>query len=263
MNNLFLEFDIEEKKKIIEAMIFVADETLKIKDIVEVLNAHYIENEQESSKVGENDVREIVDAINLDLAKDKRPYKIVDYAGGYQFAVDNTYGQLVSRLIKTKSKKRLSQAALEALAVIAYNQPVSKPYIEEVRGVNSNEVVNSLIDKGFVKIAGRSEALGKPLLYGTTEDFLKHFGLHSLDELPPLKEIDDLTDTDFEHTGEEIVINIDNPDALKDLQESNLAISVETIEENDDNSIEHKEKEQKPVEPDFEDDDDFDFEDEE
>lgn len=237
MNNMFLEFDNDEKKKVLEALIFAADETLKILDIVTLINDYYTAEDEEASKIGENDVKEIIDSINLDLTRDGRPYQIVDFAGGYQFAVDNSYGKLISRLVKTKSKKRLSRAALEALAVIAYNQPVSKPYIEEIRGVNSNEVVNSLIDKGFVKITGRSDSLGKPLLYGTTDEFLKHFGLHSLDELPPLKEIDDLSDSELEHTGEELVINVENPDALKDLRNSNIAISVENIDE-DENKIE-------------------------
>jgi segregation and condensation protein B len=96
---------------------------------------------------------------------------------------------------------------LETLAIIAYKQPISKPEIEKIRGVNSNEIVNSLLDKGLIKIVGRSDALGKPLVYGTTEEFLRTFGLYSLEELPKLRELEDMSamDEDSNKTFEIIV----------------------------------------------------------
>lgn len=138
---------------------------------------------------------ELVDEINEDLEQTDRPFRIVKIAGGYQFATTPQHGQLVQRLLKAKNRRRLTQAAIETLAIIAYRQPITKAEIEAIRGVNSGEVVNSLSEKQLVTIVGRSEAIGKPLLYGTTDDFLRIFGLNSLSDLPKLREIDDLLKT--------------------------------------------------------------------
>lgn len=218
-------FELEEKQQIeiIEALIFASDDALSIRGIIDILEDYY-PNEIESAETIDKEeiitkIENIITKINLQLQDTNRAFRIVNFAGGYQFAVVQQYGEIVSRLIKSKSKKRLSQAALETLAIIAYKQPISKPMIEEIRGVNSNEVVNSLMDKGFVKISGRSELAGKPMLYSITEDFLKSFGLRSLDDLPPLKEIDELGELDNIEPRREIIIEVDNPEKLKELKE--------------------------------------------
>ena len=138
---------------------------------------------------------ELVDEINEDLEKTDRPFRVVKIAGGYQFATTPQHGQLVKRLLKARSRRRLTQAALETLAIVAYRQPITKGEIDAIRGVNAGEVVNSLTEKDLVAMVGRSEQLGKPLLYGTTDEFLRVFGLNSLSELPKLREIDDLLKT--------------------------------------------------------------------
>jgi len=143
-----------------------------------------------------NDIAVMIAEINDELAIGNRPFHIINVAGGYQFATKPEYGYLIAQLNKSKQTRKLSQAALEALSIIAYKQPVSKPEIEQIRGVNSNEIVNSLIDKNLVKIVGRSQALGKPLLFGTTNDFLRVMGLKGIDELPKLRELEDLTNFD-------------------------------------------------------------------
>jgi segregation and condensation protein B len=135
---------------------------------------------------------ELVQEINDELSATERPYRVVKIAGGYQFATTSYYGEYVARLAKSRTKRRLSQAALEVLSIVAYKQPISKPEIEAIRGINSNEVINSLVEKNLVTISGRSEAVGKPLLYGTTDDFLRTFGLHSTNDLPKLQELDEL-----------------------------------------------------------------------
>ncbi|MBL7999490.1 MAG: SMC-Scp complex subunit ScpB [Candidatus Kapabacteria bacterium] len=150
-------------------------------------------------------VEELTESINDELFATGRPYRIVRIAGGYQFATVAEYGEYVARLVKSKTKRRLSQAALEVLAIIAYKQPVTKPEIESIRGINSNEVINALVEKELVTITGRSEAVGKPLLYGTTDEFLRTFGLHSLDDLPRLRELDDL----FQNKARELASEID------------------------------------------------------
>jgi segregation and condensation protein B len=230
--NQFLELDEKEQKKIIEAIIFAADETLTIKNLISILEGYYqSDSEVIVQKMSVQMIEEIIEKINNDLEESGRPFRIVNFAGGVQFAVIKQYGEIIARLIKSKSKKRLSQAALEALAIIAYKQPISKPLVEQIRGVNSNEVVNTLIDKGFVKIAGRSDAIGKPLLYGTTDDFLKHFGLKSLKELPPLKEIDELSIVDNIEPEGEIVIEVDSVDALPELQKMQIEEKSVEIDE--------------------------------
>ncbi len=138
---------------------------------------------------------ELVEEINDELERVERPYRIVKIAGGFQFATTPAHGQLVQRLLKAKNRRRLTQAALETVAIIAYRQPITKAEIDAIRGVNSGEVVNSLVEKQLVAMIGRAETLGKPLLYGTTEEFLRVFGLNDISDLPKLREIDDLIKT--------------------------------------------------------------------
>jgi segregation and condensation protein B len=118
---------------------------------------------------------ELVDEINDDLERSSRPYRVVKIAGGFQFATTPQHGNLVQRLLKAKNRKRLTQAAMETIAIIAYRQPITKGEIDAIRGVNAGEVVNSLVEKQLVAMVGRAETPGKPLLYGTTEidDLLK------------------------------------------------------------------------------------------
>ncbi|MBQ6269139.1 MAG: SMC-Scp complex subunit ScpB [Bacteroidetes bacterium] len=150
-----------------------------------------------------SDIEKIVEEINEELSKTNRPYKIINYAGGYQFITLPQYGELVHKMLKLKSVKRFSNAQLETLAIIAYKQPVTRQEIDKIRGVmSSGEVINALIDKQLIVTAGHKDILGKPLLYATTDNFLKAFGLNSLKDLPKLKELEEIveqklqTDTD-------------------------------------------------------------------
>lgn len=160
-------------------------------------------------------VDELVAEINAELHSSSRPYRIVDFADSWQFRTLAQYGEAVQSLIKAKTKKRLSQAALECLAIIAYKQPITKPEIEQIRGVNSNEVVNALIEKNLVKIAGRKDVLGKPLTYGTTPEFLRAFGVKSILDLPKLKEFDELAEEVMKGPEEanEITLTVSDEDA--------------------------------------------------
>ena len=178
---------IEPFHKVLEALIFASDEPLSEKTINELL----AESEYQQHANGES-IRVAIETINDELASCTRPYSIVKVAGGYHFVTRSQYGVYVQKLLKAKSRKRLSQAALETLSIVAYKQPVSKPDIESIRGVNSGEIMNSLLDRGLVTIVGRAETPGRPLLYGTTAEFLRIFGLAALDELPKMKEIDEL-----------------------------------------------------------------------
>jgi segregation and condensation protein B len=234
MSYIFNEMDKSEQKSILETILFVSDETVNCKFLNSIFDTLTGKDEESTnSNIKEDYLSELVDEINQELFQSNRPYKIVNFAGGYQFATRAEWGELVSKLIQSKSKRRLSQAALETLAIIAYKQPISKPIIEEIRGVNSNEVVNSLIEKGFVKFVGRSEAIGKPMLYGTTDDFLKHFGLLSIDELPQLKELEDIAHEQEEiYPESEIIIDVSNETDFRAIQASGIA-KIEEYEEYD------------------------------
>lgn len=137
-------------------------------------------------------IKKAIEIINSRLLSSDAPYHIVEIAGGYQFATKPDYAIYVSRLYKEKSRRRLSGASLETLAIIAYKQPVSKPDVENIRGVNCDEVLKSLLEKNLITITGRSESVGRPLLYGTTDDFLRHFGLPSVKDLPKPREIEEM-----------------------------------------------------------------------
>ena len=172
---------------ILEALIFASDEPLSEKTINELLADSEFQEYAQAEVI-----KNAIEQINDDLSRCARPYSIVKVAGGYHFVTRSQFGVYVQKLLKAKSRKRLSQAALETLSIVAYKQPVSKPDIEAIRGVNSGEIMNSLLDRGLVTIIGRAETAGRPLLYGTTSEFLRIFGLAALEDLPRMKEIDEL-----------------------------------------------------------------------
>ncbi|MCS6807730.1 MAG: SMC-Scp complex subunit ScpB [Bacteroidota bacterium] len=141
-------------------------------------------------------IQGLIDELNEEFEASGRVFRIVELAReggtGYQFATTPEYGELLTRLVKSKSKKRLSKAGLETLAIIAYRQPISKPEIDSIRGVGSSETINRLLEKNLITIVGRSEGVGRALLYGTTDDFLRLFGLRSLADLPKPRELEEL-----------------------------------------------------------------------
>jgi segregation and condensation protein B len=137
-------------------------------------------------------IHEAVRILNDSYESTDRAFRLIEIAGGYQFATRSEFGEYVARLFREKSRRRLSGAALETLAIVAYKQPVSKNDIENIRGVNCDEVLKSLLEKNLVTITGRAETVGRPLLYGTTVDFLRHFGLPRIQDLPRPREIEEL-----------------------------------------------------------------------
>jgi len=215
----FLQLTKREQKGTLEALIFASDEpisdgniykilinnglsSLENKDLPDIFNIDSNVDLSTNNKIKELDVdfnyfEELIKEINLELLETHRPFQIIHVGGGYQYATRKEYDELLHILNKSKSRRRLSHASLEVLAIIAYRQPVTKPEIEQVRGVNSSEVVNSLIDKNFVEVKGRKDALGRPLLYGTTLDFLKAFGLNSIEDLPKLRELEEYSGFDL------------------------------------------------------------------
>ena len=134
-------------------------------------------------------VRDAIDALNARYAADGRTFRIESVAGGRQVMTLPAFGPIVARLKGVREQGRLTQAALEALAIIAYRQPILRADLESIRGVACGEVLRSLMERRLVKIVGRADEVGRPMLYGTTTEFLKQFGIGRLDELPNAKDL--------------------------------------------------------------------------
>jgi segregation and condensation protein B len=146
--------------------------------------------------------------LNSNYKIQKLSFKIVRVAEGFLFATLQEFSKYIGYLSSEKSKRRLSQAALETLAIIAYKQPVTTPELESIRGVNSDSILNTLLEKKLITISGRAETVGRPLLYGTTQEFLKYFGLYKITDLPKPREIEEIMqDEDFLEQKRKIMMN--------------------------------------------------------
>ncbi|HVZ38561.1 MAG TPA: SMC-Scp complex subunit ScpB [Candidatus Kapabacteria bacterium] len=163
-------------------------------------------------------VRTLIAELNEEYDATGRAFRIVEVAGGFQFATTRDFGEYVALLSKEKLRRRLSPAALETLAIIAYRQPVAKPEVEAIRGVNCDQVLLSLMEKNLVAITGRSEGVGRPLLYGTTEDFLRVFGLKGLGDLPKLREIEELMEEGAFSPEKAEVITVDRDSDASEIE---------------------------------------------
>ena len=138
------------------------------------------------------DVRAVIDALNARYEETGQACTIVEIAGGYQLATRPEFGSWVREFHRDRGPTRLSQAGLETLAIVAFKQPVTRVEIEAIRGVNSGGVLRTLMEFNLVRIVGRSEGIGRPMLFGTTRDFLIHFGLKTLADLPKPQELEEL-----------------------------------------------------------------------
>ncbi len=170
-----------QAKSLIEALLFASDAPLSPGRIREV--------------VGQMEDAEIVGAIGTlrdEYRSGGRAFDIVELEGGYQILSRPEFASWVERLFVERRKARLSRAALETLSIIAYKQPIVKPEIEMIRGVSSDGVIKTLLERNLITITGRAEGVGRPLLYGTTQEFLNYFGLNQLGDLPKIEELREL-----------------------------------------------------------------------
>lgn len=189
---------------IIEALIFSSDDPISHNEIIRAIKGI----DGEDTQVSLSDIDTVIENINKKYDEIQLPIKIVKVANGFLFATREEYAKYVGYLSSEKSKRRLSQAALETLAIIAYKQPVTKPELESIRGVNSDYILNTLLEKKLITITGRAETIGRPLLYGTTDEFLKYFGLFNLSDLPKPREIEEIMqDDDFIEQKNKIMMN--------------------------------------------------------
>ena len=169
------------RNSVVEALILASPEPLAARKIAAVID------DMTPHKVGQ-----AVAELNNRYMQATTAYRIRELAGGYQFYIVPEFTGYVEELFTRRRKVRLTQAALETLAIVAYRQPVTRVEIEHIRGVASDGVIRNLLEKKVITIRGRAATVGKPLQYGTTDEFLKFFGLNSLEELPKMSEIEEL-----------------------------------------------------------------------
>ena len=176
---------MENLDQIVEALIFASDAPLPSKKIKEII-----------SHVGEREMKKSITRIGDKYQETSSPFEIVEVAGGYQIVTRPDYSDWIRKLYISRTKNRLTQRALETLAIIAYKQPITKTEVESIRGVNADTVIRTLIERKLITVTGREKAPGNPLLYGTTRHFLEYFGLKDISDLPKLREIDELLKSD-------------------------------------------------------------------
>ena len=177
---------------VIEALLFSAQKTLSIREIANAIKGAEdpaAVGPNEFSRVREAEVAAALERLKIEYVEEKRAFQLIEKAEGWQLATDPQYARWVRELFPAPKPARLSAPALETLAIIAYRQPITRADVEAVRGVNIDGVLHTLMERGLVKIAGRAEVPGRPLLYETTQFFLDHFGLRALDELPNVEEL--------------------------------------------------------------------------
>ena len=184
--------------------------TKEIDQIIEALlfaNSSPI-NQAQLNQVFNSPVPSLMDSIkrlNNFYLKHEKPYSINSIAGGFQLATSSNYDIWIRRLLRKSNKLTLSSAALDTLAIVAYKQPIGRYDIEAIRGVDSSGVIKTLLSRNLIKIKGRGDGPGRPLLYSTTKSFLEYFGINRLSDMPKLKEVSELIEAD-PSLGEQITV---------------------------------------------------------
>jgi segregation and condensation protein B len=203
-----------ELQAILESLLFVSSEPMSVVRLTSVIET-----------VTKVDVEEALRNLGQALEQEGRGVRLAEIAGGYRIVTKQEYVTWIKRLDKSKTTAKLSRSALESLAIIAYKQPLVRAEIEEIRGVEASGVLRTLLERKLVRIVGRKEVPGRPIMYGTTKYFLEHFGLSDLSQLPPLREFKELGE------GEQALLPIDG-DRVP--EEDSEKASMETIETDED-----------------------------
>lgn len=175
--------DIREIKSIVEGLLFVAGDAVPIKELCEIIN------------IDEPTLRKIMNQMIDNFNDENRGIRIIEVNNCYQFCTKPEHYEYIERLVKPQNRQGLSQASLETLAIIAYKQPITKAQIDYIRGVKSESCISRLVEKELIHDVGRMDGPGRPILYATTDNFLKLFGLRSIKDLPMLKPLSEETGT--------------------------------------------------------------------
>jgi segregation and condensation protein B len=190
-----------ELAAVLEALLFVSSEPVPVSRLATAVG-----------NVSKAEVEQALARLEQDLAQEGRGIQLVKLAGGYRLVTKAEYAPWLKRLDKAKAAQKLSRSALESLAIIAYKQPLVRSEIEEIRGVETSGVLRTLLERKLVRIVGRKEVPGRPIMYGTTKFFLEHFGLQDITQLPPLREFKELGE------AEQALLPMSQAEAPADLQ---------------------------------------------
>jgi segregation and condensation protein B len=171
----------EELERVLEAILFAHEGPVTIEMLAEAMHA-----------AEPQAIRAAITSLGRDYERTNRSFEIVKVAGGYQICTREQWAPWVARFQRGSRRARLSRAAVETLAIIAYRQPITRTTMEEIRGVDSGAVLHTLLERNLITVKGRGKGIGRPLLYGTTSEFLEYFGLDRLEDLPRLDEIESL-----------------------------------------------------------------------
>jgi len=217
--------DERELQAILETLLFVSHEPLTVDRLVSVLGG-----------VAKSEIRQALESLKSDYEKRERGLQIHEVAGGFQLSTRPEYAPWIKMLGKTKVSAKLSRSGLESLAIIAYKQPIVRGEIEAIRGVETSGVLRTLLERKLVRIVGRKDVPGRPIMYGTTKFFLQHFGLRDLAELPPLREFKELGESEqaMLPVGDEpLQIGEDSSivDAVDADESTHIPVSDETTEQ--------------------------------
>jgi len=164
-------------KYVVEALLFTSDKPVMIEQIKNALD-----------NLGPSEIRQTLEELKSEYEQAGRGIRLEEVAGGFQLITASDYAPFIKKFYKQRFTRRLSQQALETLAIIAYKQPVTKMQIDSLRNVDATGIIDSLMEKDLIKITGRKDAPGRPFVYGTTKEFLEFFGLKSLEELPKMED---------------------------------------------------------------------------
>ncbi|WP_118196081.1 SMC-Scp complex subunit ScpB [Albibacterium indicum] len=186
---------IEQVEQQIEALIFASEQSISTKEIKEVLNLTF------ESELSIEEIDQHIDTIEAKYAEEQFAFGLVRINGGFQFLSKAAYYPVINQLQIHRSKKKLSQAALETLAIIAYREPITKLEVEQIRGVNCDYSVRMLLEKELITILGKADSVGRPLLYGVSPLFQDYFGINSKSDLPKLKDV--ISEENFIGSSEE------------------------------------------------------------
>jgi len=178
--------------RVVEALLFSAQKPLSIRELATAIKGAGAEDElspNEFARATEAEIATALEQLKIEYVQEEHAFAIIEKAEGWQLVTDPVFVRWVRQLFPAPKPARLTAPALETLAIIAYRQPIIRADVEAVRGVSIDGVLQTLMERGLVKIAGRAEVPGRPLLYETTQFFLDHFGLRALDELPNVEEL--------------------------------------------------------------------------
>lgn len=204
----------------IEALIFASEQPVTPDELITCLKSAY------GWELQREDIMNAVYQLKEKFSDEEHAFELNEIAGGFQFLSKKDYHSAIHVMLQLKEKKRLSTAALETLAIIAYKQPISKPELETIRGVSCDYSIQKLLEKELIVISGKSDGPGRPILYATSKNFMEHFGLRSVKDLPKLKDIQSLDSNEIgipAELSDDIVAEVD--------EEPVNAISEESAEE--------------------------------